>query len=240
MTITSKPTVFWAVAAIVGLLAAVPAEAGSIMLKSGATTLTITDQDFIANPGAPADMSGVPGVVAFVGSLGSWTFTLTTGTTKPAEGSPTDPFLELRDITLTSSAAAGAIEIWFSEVGFGPTGTTALSSIDGATTGQVTFETFKGTSLFSQATPLASVSFGPGAFSADRTTTLTDVGGPYSLTEKVTITHSGSVGATALKGTLSVGGVGATSVPDGGMTLSLLGLGLLGVAGMRRKLGRRN
>ncbi len=228
MTIKSRPVLFWAAAAVIGLLAIPSAEAGSIKITVGPSSMIITDDDF-------TDMSPVEGVVAFMGTLGGWTFTLTSGTTKPEVGSATSPIMELRDVTLTSGPAGGKVTIWFSEVGFGPTGSLAESSLTGATGGTVKFQTFKGgTELFDTSTALSTISVGSGAFSASDSKTISGVGGPYSLTEKVTITHSGGIVATALKATLTVGSGATSAVPDGGMTLSLLGIALIGLAGLRR------
>lgn len=230
---TNSRLVSWIVAAVFGLVGAVaPAEAGAIKISDGTETLTITDQDFLAlAPGSRIDQSAEPGVVVFIGSLGAWTFQLTSGITKPIIGSETEPIMEFHDVSLSSGKGGGTLTIWFSEVGFGPTGPVAESVIGGVADGKVKYETFKGTSLFDESTPLSSLSTSAGAFGSLAYASVGDSTGPYSLTQKATITHGGGTKVTSFDAKLSV-----ASVPDGGMTLSLLGLGLFGIAGLRRWL----
>lgn len=231
----------WVLMVALGLFAAAPAEASAIKISDGDRELLITDQDFIPGTDNPPDFSTDSGVVSFIGSLGAWSFTLTSGTTKPEVGSPTNPILQLSNLSI-SSAGGGTLTIWFSEVGFGPTGSTAESWIGGATSGTVTYETFKGSNtLFQPSTTLASMSFNSGGFSSASSNVFEGSSGPYSLSQKVTITHGSGLQATALQASLTVtSAASSSSVPDGGMTLSLLGLGLVGIAGVQRKLSRSN
>ena len=155
--------------------------------------------------------------------------------------------MKLYDVSLSSSLTGGTLNIWFSEEGFGPTGSVATSSISGISGGTTTYNTYQGTynpaqgtSLFQTTTSLESLSFGKGDFSGSGTEVLTNTTGPYSLTQQVTITHAGGVKLSSFEASLSVSGSGGgVSVPDGGMTLSLLGLALVGMAAFRRALPLR-
>jgi hypothetical protein len=228
MNVQLKTVVSWVTVAVVGLLVAASAEAGSIQLWDGTSTLVITDQDFVPEDGSPADLSQAEGVVNFMGQLGIWTFTFTSGISTPALGSASKPVMELQDFSLSSSLGVGSLTIWFSEVGFTGSGPTVTSSVQGFTSGTTKFETFSGTGLFDEsAPPLASATYGPGSFSSTSYTPFAGSSEPYSLTQKVTITHNAGLAVTSNFTT-------KVAVPDGGMTLSLLGLGLVGVAGLRR------
>ncbi len=239
MSMKSRLVLSWVVAVVLGLLAAAPAEAGAIKIFDGTSTLIIEDQDFIPDPGRPADGHADPGVVVFMGSLGIWTFQLTSGISKPTVGSETEPIMELHDVSLSSKGSGGTLEIWFSETGFGPTGLVAESAIGGVADGKVTYETFKGgPTLFDDSVLLSSLSSTAGAFGGLGFAGIGDPTGPYSLTQKVTITHKGGSAAklTSFDARLEVSP--GVSVPDGGMTLSLLGLALMGLAGFRHTLSK--
>jgi hypothetical protein len=96
------------------------------------------------------------------------------------------------------------------------TGTLGLSS-------SVTYETRQGTNSLFAGTTLT----GPQSSNGSVSGSFGSGTGPYSLTQKVTITH-GSLGSSAA--------IVKLSVPDGGWSITLLGLALVGVEGLRRKL----
>lgn len=234
---TVRSAIARAAAVIVCLLAAVAADAGTIKISDGFSTLIITDQDFTTDDGTPADLSDQPGVVSFMGVLGSWTFNMTSGITKPALGSSTAPVMELHDISLSSSTTGGTLTIWFSEVGFGPTAPVAETVIGGVAEGKIKFETFKGVALFEESQALSSSTFNSGYFGGTESVALGNSDGPYSLTQKVTITHKAGAKVSSFHAIISAS---PAAVPDGGATLSLLGLGLVGVAFLRQRLSARN
>jgi hypothetical protein len=207
-------------ATVLALAAPGSATASSIKISDGITTLVIAD-------GSLSDSDTTAGIVKYVGTLGVWKLDLF-GITKPEDGSATDPYLYLHDFSASStSAASSTLTIWFSDTGFGPTGTYTVAEIGGVTAGSVTYETFTGTGLFDETTLLTSLAFPSGAFSGTDIGTVTGAVGPYSLTDKVTITHgAGSKVKTSFDATLTV--------PDGGTTLSLLGLSLLGLVAASR------
>jgi hypothetical protein len=60
------------------------------------------------------------------------------------------------------------------------------------------------------------------------------LGGPFSLTSKISITHGAGVRQKKTSFDASL------TVPDGGVTLSMLGAALLGMGLLRRKLRIRN
>jgi len=208
--------------AAIGLVVAAsgPAAASTITIFDGSTTLTITDQDFIPGPNAPADMAGAAGIVSYAGTIGVWTFSVSTGFSKPAYGSATVPEMHLDGSALSS--AAGTLTITFTDTGFGSTGTLVEAGVGGATDGTVKYEALQGaTSLVSLVT-----AFNEEPYKYSDVTELTGGVGPYSLTQKITLTHKSSWTVSSFNATLSV--------PEGGATLSLLGLGLLGIVGVGR------
>ena len=64
------------------------------------------------------DVNPFAGAITWVGSLGVWTFNVSTGVTMPFIGSPVAPVLDLQ--SLDFSSGPGTLWIWFSETGFGP------------------------------------------------------------------------------------------------------------------------
>jgi hypothetical protein len=129
----------------------------------------------------------------------------------------------------SSSTAGGTLIIKWSDDGFGPTVGNAFASIGGTSGGTVKYDTYAdaGNAIFGTTTPLTTQSFGAGSFSGDAGgPDLAAQGSPYSLTQVITITHTG-------KATTSLNAV--LTVPDGGMTLMLLGSGLTALSLLRRK-----
>lgn len=189
----------------------------------GTTTLTFVDN-------GPGDMQPVAGQVVFVGGLGNWTLNVHSGTTYPAVGSLTNPLLDV-SFNATSINAGGTLEISFSADGFGPTHGSSELQIGGTLSpgGLLTYQAFGGTNnvLFSTANLLGSAGpFAPGAFSSGTTGGMVSNAGSYSLTQQVTITHGA--------GTSQTTGNALLRVPEGGTSLLLLGVGLLGVGFMNR------
>ena len=208
----------WIGACVRALAAPGWAEGSSIKLYDGTTTLIIAD-------GSPLDSDAGTGTVKYVGTLGVWSLDLF-GSVIVADGKEE---LYVHDFSASSnSASASTLTIWFSDLSSGPKGPTAEASIGGLTAGTVTYQTYKGTALFDETTLLNSMSFPKGAFSGTDTDTFTALGGEYSWTSKITITHL--AGASVKKTSFDA----SVTVPDGGTTLSLLGLSLLGIVGAGR------
>ncbi len=189
----------------------------SITLFDVASSTSVTVVD-----GGLGDANAAAGAVTFIGSLGVWTVNVSTGLTKPILGSSTSPSMDLNSID--NSSAAGTLIITFTDTGFNtPAGGSAYATIGGTLGGpagsSITYKTFQNTNLLTSisanTTPFAGVASAPTTPSAN-----------YSLSQQITIVHTGA-GNTSFDATLTV--------PDGGMTAALLGMGLLGVEGLRRK-----
>jgi len=179
------------------------------------------------------------GSASFTGTVGTWTVALTTGTT--LQGG-VNPVLDLN----IGSAVAGwnstsSLQIIYSDVNFGPSsGTATLSekgnSIFGSVTASAGYST--GNTAFGNESNLTG-GVGPLSgflFKGSSTGALNSGGSNYSAAIMLTL----SGGATYLDDTtLTINSASLTrvSVPDSGMSLVLLGLGLtaLGVFARFRK-----
>ena len=196
----------------------------TLRLTDGVTTITIADA-------GAGDANPVAGAVTFIGSIGSFSINnVTTGLSKPVLGSATLPFLDLNSVDVSGSA--GTLTISFSDNFFGLTPGDVTANIGGTTGGTVSYSTFADASnlLFGKSTPLTSQGpFGGPAFSG---TSFADLGllSPFSLTQEVVITHASGVRATSFNAELK-----AQGVPDGGSTVGLLGLALVGLESLRRR-----
>jgi len=209
-----------AVAFTIGLTAsayAVP----TLWITDGTNSVVISDQ-------GAGDVSSVLGQVTWTGSIGNWNLNVDTGITYPALGTLVFPQLDLAFVA-GSNGSGGTLWIEFSADGFGPSSGTSAASIGGTTDGTVAAWTGGGTSnaLFDSSTVLEDFgTFGGPSFSGSLIGGVVTNAGPYSLTEVIKITHGGSA---ITSGDLKL------SVPDGGATALLLGLGLLGVGVFARR-----
>lgn len=218
---------FLAVAAAVAGLTQMAQAVPQLRVFDGTTTITISDN-------GAGDAQGAAGQVVWVGSVGNWTLNVHTGTTFPVLGTLANPVMDL-SFNATSNAAGGTLVISFTADGFGPSAGGTVAAIGGTTnaTGTVLYQTYGGTNNtpFSTANLLTSQGpFGPVAFSSTVSGGGVNNAGPYSLTQVITLTHTGG-GITT--------GDALLSVPESGTSLLLLGAGLtaLGVfARIRRRL----
>ena len=200
-----------------------------LKISSGGATCTLGDGDVAAVCGGGGTGSGDilagAGSVAGSFSVGNFTVNVSTGITKPAQGSAAFPFMDLNTVN-TSTGGGGTLVLEFSETGF--TGTGAANIFWGGTAaGTATYQVFydPGNVVFTATTQLGTSGLqGPGAYSG--TLTGGAASGTYSLTQRVTYIHQGS-GVSS--------GDHALSIPEPGI-LSLLGVGLAGIGLIRRRL----
>ena len=183
----------------------------------------------IEDEGTLDEADGIVGSVSFLGTFGNWWLSVTTGITKPAVGTEERPFMDVNFVA-ASSTPGGTLVIEFSETDFGPMApnTNYVISIGGTTNGTLNCTTLVDVNnvLFA-GDELGNRTFGPGAFACDVGAPGTYTS-PFSLTKRITIDHGAG-------GTLVSSGDTEITVPDGGTTIAMLGLSLLGLGALRKK-----
>jgi hypothetical protein len=205
---------------------AVPTVAGqTITLSDGKKKDTVT----LADPS---------GLISYSGNVGKFTLSIST---TPASGLAMLPSFNLNSLGFSGGKKGGTLTISISNVSLNPTAGSITSQISGQTSGSVSYSTFADTSnsLFGKGTILSNQGTFNGGFNSNASATLSSQA-PFSLTELFVI-HQGRGGNTAFGATVVdppvAGGVDAIAqVPDVGSTLAFLGLALLGVEIVRRKL----
>ena len=198
-------------------------------------TLTLSDGinlPIVVTDGDALDSNPLAGAITFIStngpSLSNIAFSVSTGLTKPQAGSASAPVIDLNAIVQASGAAN--LTITFSETGF--------IAFPGILTAEVGGTIASGGTLtnivMQNAVNLVTLGpFGPGAFpplsgpSGTGSAALIP-GVPYSLTETAILTFGKGGGVT------SFDAMGSVGVPDGGMTLTMLGIGLLAVGAAGR------
>jgi hypothetical protein len=178
----------------------------------------------VVTDGDSMDSNTLAGAVTFNGSLGIFILNVSTGLTKPLAGSASAPSIDLNSVNFATGA--GTLTMTFSETGF--------TAFPGILTGDVGGTIGPGGSLtnivMQNALNLVTNGpFSPGAFSGSGSAALID-GAPYSLTQTAILTFGPGGGMTSFNAAGTVVG----SVPDGGMTLTMLGIGLVAVAAAGR------
>lgn len=225
-------------------------------VNSDPATLFLWDgtaaHDTTVKDGSAGDLaSGTVGQVLFSGSVGNWTINVDTGLSKPVDGTAISPVMDL-SFSHVLSGSAGTLGVAFFDDNFGPSGLAgALAHIGGTLPSGVTLTystyvnvgnitpTFVGGALSVPTvgvgawTLLTSQTFNgagvaPGNSFGGDTGAASISGGStsYSLLQVITITSSG---ATSFSGNANL-----HTVPDGGMTLMLLGSSLTALGLVRR------
>ena len=168
---------------------------------------------FVVDNGA-GDLNSDPGVILYSGKIGNWIVNTTTGLTY---GSTTPNLLDLNSVNATSSAG-GTLVIALLQTGYIGNNAFILSA-GGTTQGEVTIEAMADGTIFAPVTYV-----GP-SFSANRFGYVPN-SDSFDAEILVKIVHVGAA-TTSFDVNLS-------RVPEP-TTMLLLGFGLLGLAGLRKR-----
>ena len=210
-------------------------------IQSTSHALTLWFDDF-SSPmfsvadGSAQDSNNLPGVVTFIGSIGTWTINVTTGVSKPQIGDAANPQLDLNSVNVTTEAA-GHLRFAVVDSGFtGPISGGVAGPFDfgvgGTTQGTIFFDIFGdatnaenfGGVTFATSGPFSGP---PVAFSGLASGSFAAGPGPFALGIIADVTHTGAA-STSFDAALQGG-----KVPEP-MSLILLGGGLAGVGLYRR------
>jgi hypothetical protein len=218
------------VLAVVALIVPETYAVPTLQLTDPVAAITVTVPDGAVG----LDSNPVTGAVTYTGPVGGlWAVNVTTGLTKPLTGDSINIKMDLNSVNLTSPGGGGTLNIGFSENSFGPIPTPVSfnSEIGGTVLNMggcsLTYDTYAdaGNVLFAQTTPITSHgTYGPGAFSGTVSGTIGPQLTPFSITQDVTIVHSGA-GTTSFNANIY-------RVPEPSSALLLLGLILGGIGGI--------
>lgn len=220
-----KRAVIFALAGLAAGILCIPAAATPLILTltSGSTTITIQDD-------SPQDLNTNEGIIAWTGTIGTWTSNVVGGFGYPSIGTLSWPQLDL--VSANGSTAASTLTILLTQGGFtSPPPPGFLFAIGGTTQGTIDAYACAGVTLgdceqvhlgpFSTAGQLM-------AFSGSTSFPFADPEQDYQLGLKVVITHSSGGYASSFDAALE-------PVPEPG-TYALIGAGLLGLGLLRRRL----
>lgn len=187
----------------------------TLTIFDGSTTVTITD-------GSSGDSCPTLGCVTWIGTIGVWNINVDTGLTKPAVGDPNNLDMDLSFVA--HSTATGSLSVTWSDDGY-MLSRGVIDAIGGTTDGSLSDNVLLNGNAILSLGP-----FGPGAFSGTTTGNLT-LNPADVIAMQVLITQNGSGTSTGDKN---------LKVPEGGSAVALLGLALVSLEGLRRKIRARH
>jgi hypothetical protein len=196
----------------------------------------------VADESAQDILLGIPGAVAYAGPVGPvWFINVTTGITKPAQGTAISAYMDLNSDN--SSNAAGTIYVWFTETDFtAPSGTfggsfnvggtIAAGAGNNALFGWYLDRANQQLALNSSSDLLAlsgQLGWNGGAFAWSGSGSASGLTDPFSLALGANIFHPAGRGTSSFDQEL-------TQVPEPGILILLgIGLGAVGVFSRRIK-----
>ena len=190
--------------------------AAMLTVDDGTNSVTIEDQ-------GPGDANPIEGVLTVIWTSPDtlWLSTVSVGTTYPADGSASSPYMDLNAVV--TSTSAGNLTMTFVQTGFLPAQATFNSDVGGTLNGNASamFTAMAGGQAISSLGPFTSA----GAFMGSGSSAFMTGATPYSISLQAVIYHGGA-------GTSSFDF--QVQAPEPG-TLALLGLGLAGLGLSRRR-----